>query len=125
MSFISFLVLLIFHFFANRDFFATSTVPELLIILITESIFSTDMEIPNKICALSWALFKSNLIFFVKVFSLKSTNSDINSFKFSIFGFPSTMANVLKPNELSIEVNLYNCLLIVSGSTFFLNQLRL
>jgi len=84
--------------------------------------FSTDTEIPNKICAFSRALFKSNFIFLVKVFSLKFTNSDINSFKFSIFGFPSTIANVLKPNEDSIDVNLYNCLLIVSGSTFLLKS---
>ena len=97
--------------------------PELFIILITESIFSTDTEIPNKICALSRALLKSNFIFFVKVFSLKLTNSDINSFKFNIFGFPSTIASVLKPNELSTEVNLYNCLLTVSGSTFLLKSI--
>ena len=91
-------------------------------ILIIESIFSTDTEIPNKICALSRAFAKSYLIFFVKVASLKFTNSDINSFKFNVFGFPLTIANVLKPNELSMEVNLYNCLLTVSGSTFLLKS---
>ncbi|ANS05415.1 hypothetical protein [uncultured Mediterranean phage] len=85
--------------------------------------FSTDTEIPNKICALSKALFKSNFILLVKVFSLKFTNSDIKSFKFNVFGFPSTIANVLKPNEDSIDVNLYNCLLIVSGSTFLLKSI--
>ena len=89
----------------------------------TESIFSTDTEIPNKICAFSRALLKSNFILFVNVFSLKFTNSDINSFKFNIFGFPLTMANVLKPNEDSMEVNLYNCLLTVSVSTFLLKSI--
>ena len=88
-----------------------------------ESIFSTDTEIPNKIWALSRALSKSNFIFFVRVFSLKLTNSDINSFKFNIFGFPLTIANVLKPNELSMDVNLYNCLLTVSGSIFLLKSI--
>ena len=86
----------------------------------TTSIFSTETDIPSNICALSKAFFKSNLIFFVKVISLKSTNSDMNSFKFNIFGFPLTIARVLKPNEDSIDVSLYNCLLIVSASTFFL-----
>ena len=116
------LVLLIFHFLANKEIFAVSTVSDFFIIFIIESIFSTDTEIPNRICALSRAFAKSNLIFFVNVISLKFTNSDINSFKFNIFGFPSTIANVLKPNELSIEVNLYNCLLTVSGSTFLLKS---
>ena len=73
-------------------------------------------------CALSEAFLRSNLILFVKVFSLKSTNSDINSFKLRIFGFPSTIANVLKPKEDSIDVNLYNCLFTVSGSTFLLRS---
>ena len=89
----------------------------------TVSIFSTDTEIPSKICAFSKALFNSNFIFFVNVFSLKFTNSDINSFKFNIFGLPSTIANVLKPKDDSTDVNLYNCLLIVSGSTFLLRSI--
>ena len=55
--------------------------------------------------------------------SLNFKNSDINSFKLSILGLFPTIAKVLKPNELSILVNLYNCLLIVSGSTDFLNSI--
>ena len=106
----------------SKVFFAVSTFSEFFIIFITWSMFSTATEIPTKIWAFSWAFFKSNLILFVKVFSLKLTNSDINSFKFNIFGFLSTIARVLKPNELSIEVNLYNCLLTVSGSTFLLRS---
>ena len=43
----------------------------------------------------------------------------MNSFKFKIFGLFSTIANVLNPKELSMFVNLYNCLLTVSGSTPF------
>ena len=117
--------MLIFHFFANKDFFANSTVSEFFIIFITKSIFSTDTEMPNKICTFSKALFRSNFIFLVKVFSLKFTNSDINSFKFNIFGLPLTIANVLKPNEDSIDVNLYNCLLTVSDSTFLLKSIQL
>ena len=74
--------------------------------MIIESIFSTADEIPIKIWARSCAFFKSKRIFLVKVSSLKLRNSEINSFKFSILGFPSTIANVLNPNEDSIEVNL-------------------
>ena len=85
--------------------------------------FSTDTEIPKKICTFSRAFFRSNLIFLVNVISLKFTNSDINSFKFNIFGFPSTIANVLNPNEDSTDVNLYNCLLTVSASTFLLKSI--
>ena len=55
--------------------------------------------------------------------SLKLTNSDINSFKFSILGFPLTIAKVLKPKEDSIDVNLYSCLLTVSGSMFRLRSI--
>ena len=55
--------------------------------------------------------------------SLNFKNSEINSFKFKIFGLLLTIAKVLKPKELSIFVNLYSCLLIVSGSTPFLNSI--
>ena len=55
--------------------------------------------------------------------SLNFKNSEINSFKFKIFGLLLTIAKVLKPKELSIFVNLYNCLLIVSGSIPFLNSI--
>ena len=85
--------------------------------------FSTATEMPNKTCAFSLALFKSNFILLVKVFFLKFTNSDINSFKFNIFGFPLTIAKVLKPKEVSTDVNLYSCLLTVSGSTFLLKSI--
>ena len=56
------LVLFIFHFFDCSDFFANSTFLEFFIILIIESIFSTETEIPNSICAFSRALFNSNFI---------------------------------------------------------------
>ena len=59
----------------------------------------------------------------ITVSSLNFKNSEINSFKFKILGLLLTIAKVLKPNELSILVNLYNCLLIVSGSTDFLNSI--
>ena len=85
--------------------------------------FSTETDIPIRICALLRALFKSNLVLRVKVNSLKLTNSDINSFKFNIFGLPFTMAKVLNPNEVSTEVSFYNCLLTVSGSIFLLKSI--
>ena len=93
---------------------------EFFIILIISSIFSTAVANPIKICALSSAFFKSNFILLITVSSLNFKNSEINSFKFKIFGLLLTIANVLNPKELSIFVSLYNCLLIVSGSTAFL-----
>ena len=81
----------------------------------TSSIFSTETEIPINIWAFSCAFFKSNLIFLVNVISLNLTNSEINSFKFKILGLPSTIAKVLKPNDDSSEVNLYNCLFTISS----------
>ena len=69
------------------------------------------------------SFFKSNFTLLITVSSLNFKNSDINSFKFNIFGFLSTIASVLKPNELSMFVSLYNCLLTVSGSTPFLNSI--
>ena len=79
---------------------------EFLIIFIISSIFSTAVAIPIKIWALSSAFCKSNLILLLKVASLNLTNSAINSFKLKILGLFSTMASVLKPNELSMLVNL-------------------
>ena len=94
-----------------------------MIILIIGSIFSTAVAIPIKICALSSVLVNSKRICLVTVFSLKLTNSEIKSFNPSIFGLPSTIAKVLKPNEDSTDVNLYNCLLTVSGSTPLLRSI--
>ncbi len=55
--------------------------------------------------------------------SLKFKKLDKKSFKLQVSGLPSTIASVLKPKELSIFVNLYNCLLTVSGSTAFLSSI--
>ena len=97
---------LIFHFFDNKFFFALSVSLEFFIILIISSIFSTAVANPIKICALSSAFFKSNLTLLITVSSLNFKNSEINSFKFKIFGLLLTIARVLKPKELSIFVNL-------------------
>ena len=70
-----------------------------------------------------FSFFKSNFTLLTTVSSLNLRNSDINSFKFKIFGLSFTIAKVLKPNELSIFVSLYNCLLTVSGSTPFLSSI--
>ena len=112
---------LIAHFLLRRFFLAVSVSLDDLIIFIIASIFSTAVAIPIRICALSSVFFKSNFILLTTVFSLKSTNSEINSLRFRTFGLPFTIAKVLKPKEDSIEVSLYSCLLIVSGSTPFLN----
>ena len=79
--------------------------------------FSTAVDIPIKICAFSSVFFLNHIFILLKtVFSLNETNSEINSFRFKILGLPLTIAKVLKPNEDSMDVNLYNCLLIASGS---------
>ena len=44
--------------------------------------------------------------------------------KEQVLGLFSTIANVLNPKELSKGVNLYNCLFIVSGSTFLLKSIE-
>ena len=68
-------------------------------------------------------LFLNRITLLVTVSSLNFKNSEINSFKFKIFGLLFTIAKVLNPNELSMLVNLYSCLRIVSGSTAFLNSI--
>ena len=88
----------------NKDFFASSGVFDPLIILIILSKFSTETDKPINICALSSAFFKSNLVFFITTSSRKVKKLVKKSFKLQIFGFPSTIASVLKPKELSIEV---------------------
>ena len=84
------------------DFFASSGVFDDLIILIILSRFSTETDRPNKMCALSSAFFKSNLVFFITTSSLKVKKFDKKSFKLHNSGFPLTIASVLKPKELSI-----------------------
>ena len=74
--------------------------------MIIASILSTAVAIPINICALSSVFLRSNLILLSTVFSLKETNCEMNSFRLSIFGFPSTIAKVLKPKEDSTLVNL-------------------
>ena len=101
---ISFKDLLIFHLVDNKDFFASSGVFDDLIIFIILSKFSTDTDSPINICALSSAFFKSNLVFLITTSSRNDKKLVKNSFKLQIFGFPSTIASVLKPNELSIDV---------------------
>ena len=120
---INLILFLIFHFFDKRFFLAVSVSLEFFIILIISSIFSTAVAKPIKICALCSAFFKSNLTLLRTVSSLNFKNSEINSFKLRIFGLLLTIASVLKPKELSIFVNLYNCRLIVSGSIAFLSSI--
>ena len=85
--------------------------------------FSTEAASPIRICALSSAFFRSNFTLLITVFCLNFKNSEINSFRFKIFGLLSTIANVLNPNDVSIFVSLYSCLLIVSGSVPFLSSI--
>ena len=89
----------------------------------TLSRFSTDTESPINMWALSSAFCNSNLVFFITTSSLNVKKFVKKSFKLQVTGFPSTIAKVLKPNELSICVFLYNCLFTVSGSTPFLKSI--
>ena len=71
-------------------------------IFIILSKFSTDTDNPIKICARSSAFCKSNFVFLITTSSLKDKKLDKKSFKLQVSGFPSTIAKVLNPNELSI-----------------------
>ena len=123
MSFINFDDLVNFHFVFNSIFFASSGFLDDLIIFMTLSKFSTLIERPRRICALSSDFFKSYFVFFITTSSLNFKKLSKNSFKLQVFGFLSTIANVLNPNELSIDVYLNNCLFTVSGSIFLLRSI--
>ena len=101
-KFIIFNDLFIFHLILRSELFASSGFFDDLIIFITLSKFSTDTDKPINICALSSALFKSNFVFLITTLSLKFKKWDKKSFKLHVIGFPSTIAKVLKPKELSI-----------------------
>ena len=101
---INFCDLLIFHFVFKIEDFASSGVFDDRIIFIILSKFSTDTDNPINICALSSAFWRSNFVFLVTTSSLNVKKFDKNSFKLQVFGFPSTIAKVLKPKELSIWV---------------------
>jgi hypothetical protein len=97
---------------------------ELLIIFITLSKLSTATDKPINICALSSAFFKLYFVLFTTTSFLKFKKFSKKSFKEQVLGLFSTIANVLNPKELSKGVNLYNCLFIVSGSTFLLKSIE-
>ena len=73
-------------------------------IFIILSKFSTDTERPINMWALSSAFWRSNFVFLTTTSSLKDKKLVKKSFKLQVLGFPSTIARVLKPNELSIWV---------------------
>ena len=87
------------------------------------SIFSTDKDRPIKTCALSSAFFRSNFVFLITTSSRNLRKFSKKSFKLQVLGLLLTIAKVLKPKELSMEVNLNICLFIVSGSTFVLKSI--
>ena len=105
-SLISFEALLIFQEVFKRVFFASSGFFEDLIILITLSMFSTLTDNPNKIWTLSSAFWRSNLVLFITTSSLNFKKFSKKSLRVHVFGFWSTIAKELKPNEVSIEVYL-------------------
>ena len=81
----------------------------------SKSKFSTDIDNPIKTCALSSAFFKSNLVFLITTSSLNIKNCSKKSFRLQVFGLLLTIASVLNPKELSIDVYLNNCLFIVQS----------
>ena len=66
--------------------------------------FSTETDKPIKMWALSSAFWRSNFVFLITTSSLKDKKLVKKSFKLHVLGFPSTIAKVLKPKELSIWV---------------------
>ena len=83
---------------------ASSGVFDDRIIFIILSKFSTETDRPIKMWALSSAFWRSNLVFLITTSSLKDKKFAKKSFNVQVLGLPSTIANVLKPNELSIWV---------------------
>ena len=77
-----------------------------IIIFIILSKFSTATDRPIKIWARSSAFWRSNFVFLITTSSLKDKKLEINYFNVHVLGFPSTIAKVLKPKELSILVSL-------------------
>ena len=104
--FLSSLDFLKFHFFNNKDDFASLGFLDFLIIEIISSIFSIAMNNPISIWERSFAFFKSNKVLLIIVFSLNFTKISINCLRFRSSGFFSFIANVLKPNELCSGENL-------------------
>ena len=72
----------------------------------TLSIFSTLTDNPIKIWTRSSAFLRSYLVFFITTSSLNFKKFSKKSFKLQVFGFWSTIAKELKPNEDSTEVYL-------------------
>ena len=89
----------------------------------TLSKFSTDTDKPIRMWALSSAFFKSNFVLLITVSSLNFKKFSKNSLRLQVFGLLSTIAKVLNPKELSIDVYLKSCLFTVSGSTFDLKSI--
>ena len=73
--------------------------------------------------ALSSGFFKSNLVFLITISSLNFKKFSKKSLRLQVFGLLSTIAKLLNPKELSIDVYLYNCLFTVSGSTLLLRSI--
>ena len=72
----------------------------------TLSIFSTLTDNPNKMWTLSSAFLRSNLVFLITTSSLNFKKFSKKSFNEHVLGLLSTMANELKPNEVSMDVYL-------------------
>ena len=102
----NFEVLFIFHLIFSKEFFASSGVLDVLIIFITLSKFSIDTERPINVWALSSAFFKSYLVLLMTTSSLKDKKFSRKSFNEQVWGLFLTIANVLNPKELSIDVYL-------------------
>ena len=105
-SLISFKDLFVDQVFLRSLPFASSGVLELRMIFIILSRLSILTDKPINICALSSAFFKSYFVLLVITSSLKTKKFSKKSFRLHVFGFLFTIASVLNPKELSIEVNL-------------------
>ena len=95
-----------FHLVFIRVFFASSGFFEDLIIFITLSIFSTLTDKPSKTWTRSSAFFKSYLVFLITTSSLNFKKFSKKSFNEHVLGLLSTIANELKPKEVSMDVYL-------------------
>ena len=85
----------------SKKILASSGFFDFLIIEITSSIFSIEINNPIKTKTLSLAFFNSNKDLLIMVFSLNFKKVSMKSIKDKFWGRLSFMASVLNPNELS------------------------
>ena len=96
------------HFFEINLLLASLESFDDFIIFIISSILEFATTKPSNICALSLALFSSNIVLLVITSSLNIKKAFIISFKFNCSGLPLFKANIFELKVVCVKVCLYN-----------------